>query len=112
MSTQFLTWLTTYILIILAELGDKTQFAVLLMTSNNAKRKWIVLTASSLALVLCVIVEVTLGVKLARYVGPYLINRVAGVIFLLMGTATLVQTLDISLRIRIRRPEQACLEEK
>lgn len=111
MSIQFITWLTTYILIVLAELGDKTQMAVLLFTSNNPTRRWMVLAASSVALILCVTIEVTIGVKLAKYVGPYIINRVAGVIFLLMGIATLVQTLDISVRVRIRKPERACLED-
>lgn len=112
MSIQFLTWLTTYILIVLAELGDKTQVAVLLITSNNPGRRWMVLGASALALVLCVTVEVTIGVALAQYIGPAMINRVAGVIFLLIGIATLIQTLDISVHIRIREPERACLEER
>lgn len=112
MSIQFLTWLTTYILILLAELGDKTQVAVLLITSNNPTRRWMVLGASTLALVLCVTVEVTVGVALAKHIGPSIINRVAGVIFLLMGIATLIQTLDISIRVQLRKTEQACLEER
>ena len=105
MSVQFLTWLTTYILIVLAELGDKTQVAVLLITSNNPRRRWMVLGASALALVFCVTVEVTVGVALAQYIGPAAINRVAGVIFLLMGLATLIQILDISVQVKIRKPE-------
>jgi putative Ca2+/H+ antiporter (TMEM165/GDT1 family) len=66
MSIQFLTWLSTYIIIVLCELGDKTQVAVLLFTSNNPRKKWTVFIASALALVLCVIVEVTAGVSVAR----------------------------------------------
>jgi putative Ca2+/H+ antiporter (TMEM165/GDT1 family) len=112
MSIKFLTWLTTYILIVLAELGDKTQVAVLLITSNNPTRRWLVLGASCLALILCVTVEVTVGVVLARYIGPAIINRVAGVIFLLLGIATLMQTLDISDRIHLRKSEPACVEER
>lgn len=111
MSIQFLTWLTTYILIILAELGDKTQMAVLLITSNNPAKKWLVLAASALALVVCVTVEVTVGVALAQYVGPYIINRVAGVIFVLIGLIMLLQTFEVSIQIRLKQPKRPCLDE-
>jgi putative Ca2+/H+ antiporter (TMEM165/GDT1 family) len=85
MSLQLLTWISTYLIVILCELGDKTQVAVLLLTSNNPRRRWIIFGASSLALVLCVTLEVTIGMTLARYIGPALINRFAGAIFLLLG---------------------------
>jgi len=91
MSLQFITWLTTYIFIILCELGDKTQMAVLLLTSNNPTRRWLVFGASALALTLCVLIEVTVGVTLAKYIGPQVINRFTGVIFIAIGLVTLVQ---------------------
>ena len=70
MSTELLTWLSTYIIIIICEMGDKTQLAVLLLTSNNPRQRWYIFAASSLALMLCVLVEVTVGLTLARYIGP------------------------------------------
>ena len=85
MSVKLLTWISTYIIIILCELGDKTQLAVLLMTSNNPGRRWSIFLASALALSCCVLVEVTVGVTLAGYLGPHIINRLAGGIFLVMG---------------------------
>lgn len=91
MSIKLLTWLTTYIIIVLCELGDKTQLAVLLFTSNKPGKRWTIFFASALALILCVLVEVTIGVALARHITPAIINRVAGVVFLGLGFTALYQ---------------------
>lgn len=93
MSIKLLTWLTTYIVIILCELGDKTQLAVLLFTSNKPGKRWTIFFASALALTLCVLVEVTVGVALARQITPSIINRVAGFVFLALGVSALYQLL-------------------
>lgn len=92
MSIELLTWLSTYLLIILAELGDKTQVAVLLFTSNNPSQRWTVLLASALALILCVTIEVTIGLTLAKYLGPQMINKIAGIIFLIISLLTFYKT--------------------
>lgn len=101
MSIEFLTLLTTYAIIILCELGDKTQLAVLLITSSNPDKKWRIFIASALALVLCVIIEVTIGLSLARYLGPDKINRLAGVVFLILG----LYVLFISIKTGDKREE-------
>ncbi len=106
MSIKFLTWLTTYAIIVLCELGDKTQLAVLLITSNNPRRKWMIFTASALALVLCVIIEVTVGVTLARFIGPDKINKLAGVIFLILGLYALLTSIKTG-----NKPVQSLSEE-
>lgn len=93
MSVQLLTSISTYILIILAELGDKTQMAVLLFASNNPQRRWTIFAASASALCLCVLIEVTVGVTLARHIAPSLINKIAGGVFLVIGLITLVKNL-------------------
>lgn len=90
---KLLTTLTTYIIIILAELGDKTQVATLIFASNNPSRRWQVYSASALALVACVVIEVTIGATLARHISPALINRIAGVVFLGVGLVSLVGVL-------------------
>lgn len=97
--SKLLTTLSTYIIIILAELGDKTQIATLAFASNNPTRRWQVYGASSLALVLCVAIEVTIGAALARHISPALINRIAGIVFLAVGVVSLVGAL--------RRPASA-----
>ncbi|MHB8916860.1 MAG: TMEM165/GDT1 family protein [Desulfocucumaceae bacterium] len=99
MSMEFATWITTYILIVLCELGDKTQVAVLLITSNNPKKRWLVFAASALALTMCVTIEVTVGVTLAKYIGTAVINRATGVIFLIIGAITLAQYFKVTEKI-------------
>lgn len=96
MSIELLTLISTYLLIILAELGDKTQVAVLLFTSNNPSQRWTILMASALALILCVTIEVTVGVTLAKHLGPQVINKITGAIFLVIGLLTLYQTVTSS----------------
>lgn len=107
MSLKILTFLTTYILIVLCELGDKTQVAVLLFTSNNPGRRWLVFGASALALLLCVAIEVTVGVTLAKYAGPAIINRVTGVIFLIIGAITLTRHFKIGERLSVKKQRSA-----
>lgn len=107
MSAKLLTWLTTYILIVLCELGDKTQVAVLLITSNNPSRRWLIFAASAVALTLCVLIEVTVGVTLARYISPAIINRATGVVFLLIGLATLGQHFKIGEKLGFGGSRQA-----
>ncbi|MDD2585017.1 MAG: TMEM165/GDT1 family protein [Syntrophomonadaceae bacterium] len=111
MSTKLVTLLTTYLVIILCELGDKTQVAVLLFTSNNPGKRWTIFAASALALTLCVIVEVTVGVTLARYIGPALINKCAGLIFLSLGIFTLLKTFNLGEKIGVKRRGEACAEQ-
>lgn len=109
MHTELLTALSTYLIIILAELGDKTQVAVLLITSSNPHRRWTIFAASALALFLCVLIEVTVGVTLARHIAPHVINKFAGLIFLIIGIITLVKNMNIRLserNIKERRPER------
>jgi len=72
-------------LIVLAELGDKTQLAILLVTSSHPNQRWMIFLASSLALALCVLVEVTIGATLAHYIGVGMINRISGGVFLIIG---------------------------
>ena|GEM_PF-255241 len=103
LSLKFLTWITTYALIILNELGDKTQLAVLLLASNNPTRRWLILAASAAALTACVLLEVTVGAMLARYIGPSIINKGTGVVFLLIGTITLAAQTGFVRRMRLKK---------
>jgi putative Ca2+/H+ antiporter (TMEM165/GDT1 family) len=90
-SLKILTWLTTFLLIVICELGDKTQVAVLCITSNSPSRRWYVFIGSALALCLCVLIEVTVGVALAKIISPAIINRATGVVFLILGSVIVTQ---------------------
>ncbi|MHB1419933.1 MAG: TMEM165/GDT1 family protein [Bacillota bacterium] len=107
---ELLTYVTTYLLIVLTELGDKTQLATLLLASNNPEKRWLVWGASSIALVLCVVIEVTVGSVLARYIQPSMINRITGVVFLMVGVYTLVKNLGFH-RKNIKHVAQEAVTE-
>lgn len=106
MHAEIITLITTYVLIALCELGDKTQVAVLLMSSNNPGKRWLILAASFFALTSCVMIEVTVGVNLARYIGPGVFNRITGFIFLVLGGLNLVNHFRLRAKADTARPVQ------
>lgn len=83
------TLLTTFSLIFLAELGDKTQFAALCLAADS-KSLLAVFLGASLALVTSAFLAVLLGAFLARCFPPYIIKTVAGILFIVMGAVMLL----------------------
>lgn len=79
---------STFTLIFLAELGDKTQLAALAATAGT-KSTWSVFTGASLALVLSTLVAVLIGHALQRVVPPQAIKLTAGALFILFGVLLL-----------------------
>ncbi|MGE5677746.1 MAG: TMEM165/GDT1 family protein [Pseudomonadota bacterium] len=74
----------TFFLVFIAELGDKTQLATMLLSakSNSIISVFI---GSSLALVCSSFIGVFAGAYITRYVPPSYIQNAAGVLFILMG---------------------------
>lgn len=103
LSMELLTWITTFTLIILCELGDKTQVAVLLLASNNPAKRWLIMAASAAALTTCVLLEVTFGTLIARHISPGMINKGTGVVFLLIGIITLAGQAGVIHKARIKK---------
>jgi len=87
---DFKLFLATFASIFLAELGDKTQLATLSLSAGSPRR-WTVFLASSLALVATSAIAVLGGEALARVVPPNLIQRAAGVLFVVIGVVFLVK---------------------
>lgn len=108
---EWLTWITTYTLIILAELGDKTQVATLILASNNPGRRWLIFGAAACALSLCVLVEVTLGATIARFISQQVINQLAGLTFLVIGIITLVRQFSVKEMDLLRDPTKGSKEK-
>lgn len=75
---------STFSLVLLAELGDKTQLATLTLAASGRSRLSVFL-GSALALVLTSAIAVLAGEAVARVVPGVWIRRVAGVGFLAMG---------------------------
>ena len=76
--------LSTFGLVFLAELGDKTQLATMSL-SAGAPSRLAVFLGSAGALVLTSALAVLLGGAIARVVPEIWIHRVAGVGFIVMG---------------------------
>lgn len=80
--------LTTFGVIFLAEMGDKTQIAAMTMAAEK-KRPWQVFIAASLALTAVSAIGVIAGSLLGNYLPLEWIKRGAGVIFIIIGVLVL-----------------------
>ncbi len=78
-------FLSTFLLIFLAELGDKTQLAALTRTAAADGSKWTVFLAASAALVLSTLIAVLIGEGLSKLMPPRMIKSAAGVLFIVFG---------------------------
>ncbi len=78
-----LLW-STFALLFMAELGDKTQLAVI-FTSANSDRPWIVFLGAALALVTVTLIGTLAGQVIARFVSPDLLRKGAAGLFVVMG---------------------------
>ena len=72
-----LLW-STFALLFVAELGDKTQLAVIL-TSARSDRPWTVFLGAALALITVTLIGTLAGQVIARFVSPDLLRKAAGV---------------------------------
>ncbi len=80
-------FLTTFGTIFLAELGDKTQLATIMMTSKT-KLPLSVFTGASLALCLATLAGVLLGEGLIALVPQNILKKAAGSVFIAIGLWT------------------------
>ncbi|GFR35095.1 TMEM165/GDT1 family protein [Thermobrachium celere] len=76
--------ISTFITIFLAELGDKTQIATMMLAANS-KQKIVIFIGSSLALVCSSLVAVLLGDKLNRLIPAEYIQKGAAIAFITVG---------------------------
>ena len=83
-------FLVTFFAVFLAELGDKTQLATLSFAAGNRHALLLVFAASSLALVSTSAIGVVAGGALAKWLHPKYIKIAAGILFILIGLATLL----------------------
>ena len=76
---------TVFVTVFLAELGDKTQIATLLLASDERHSRWTVFAGAAGALVASAALGVLGGALLRRWLDPRLLSAVAGVLFLSLG---------------------------
>jgi Ca2+/H+ antiporter, TMEM165/GDT1 family len=81
---DFRVILTTFGIIFLAEMGDKTQLAAMTMAAQT-KRPWAVFIGSSLALAAVSALGVVVGSLIGDYVPLEWVKRGAAVAFIIIG---------------------------
>ena len=80
---------TTFGIIFLAEMGDKTQLVAITMAAEK-KRPWEVFLGASLALAVVSAVGIIVGTALGQYLPIEWIKRVAGAAFVIIGVLILI----------------------
>lgn len=82
-------FLTTFGVIFLAEMGDKTQLAAMTMSAQT-KRPWAVFIGSALALTAVSAIGVVVGSVVGNYIPLIWIKRAAAVAFIVIGVLILM----------------------
>lgn len=82
-------FLTTFGVIFLAEMGDKTQLAAMTMVAQS-KKPWAVFIGASLALVFVSAIGVVVGAALGHYLPIIWIKRAAALAFIVIGVLILI----------------------
>ena len=82
-------FLTTFGVIFLAEMGDKTQLAAMTMAAQS-KKPWAVFIAAALALTAVSAIGVVVGSVVGEYVPLIWVKRVAALSFIIIGILILL----------------------
>ena len=81
--------ITTFGVIFLAEMGDKTQLAAMTLSAQT-KRPWAVLVGASLALACVSAIGIVVGGVLSQYLPLEWIKRAAAIAFIVIGALILL----------------------
>ena len=82
-------FLTVFVSVFIAELGDKTQLATMLFASDSSVSKYTVFLAASAALILATAIGVLAGSVFSEYINEKYLTYIAGCSFVLIGCFTL-----------------------
>jgi Ca2+/H+ antiporter, TMEM165/GDT1 family len=86
---DFKTLFTTFGMIFLAELGDKTQLATFAFSANSSSRLAVFLGSAG-ALVLTSLLGVVFGAVVHKLVPPQMIKTGAAILFIILGLWMLI----------------------
>jgi Ca2+/H+ antiporter, TMEM165/GDT1 family len=86
-------WLSTFLTIFLAEMGDKTQLATMLMSAQSTSPLSVLLGAS-LALIATSLLGVTVGRWLSRTVPPAVLDTLAAMLMILIAILLLGEAIE------------------
>ena len=83
---------TTFVMLLIAELGDKTQLAVVCQAAKFQK-PWLVWLGAGLALIVVSGIGVAVGQVCGQFLPREIISRVAGGIFIVMGVLMILKVI-------------------
>ncbi len=81
-------FMATLLAFFLAEMGDKTQVATVALTAQY-QSFFMVVAGTTVGMLIANVPAVLLGERMARAIPPTLVHRLAAVLFLILGVATL-----------------------
>lgn len=84
-------FITAFVTVFLAELGDKTQIATLLFAADKEHSKLLIFFAAASALVLTSAIGVLFGGMLSNYLDEKTLKMIGGFGFLAVGLWTLLR---------------------
>jgi putative Ca2+/H+ antiporter (TMEM165/GDT1 family) len=82
---NFKVLLAVFSTVFIAELGDKTQLATLLLAADRQMNRVAVFVAASCALVLACLLAVLIGAQISRWVSPRTLKIIGGIGFIGLG---------------------------
>lgn len=82
-------FLTIFVSVFIAELGDKTQLATMLFAADKEVSKYTVFFAASAALIVASALGVLAGSFMSEYINEKYLHYVAGIGFIAIGAFTL-----------------------
>ncbi len=83
-------FVTVFVTIFLAELGDKTQLATFVFAAKS-ENFWIVFVGAAFALIMATLAGAFLGVYIGKWIPHHFIRIGGGVLFILMGILILLK---------------------
>lgn len=78
-------FITVFLTVFLAELGDKTQLATVLFAADGERNRWLVFFAAGGALIASTGIAILLGLAAERWLGVFPLKLIAGIGFVLIG---------------------------
>jgi putative Ca2+/H+ antiporter (TMEM165/GDT1 family) len=82
-------FITIFVSVFIAELGDKTQLTTMLFASDKAVNKYTVFFAASAALIAASAIGVLAGALVAEHINERYLRYIAGIGFIGIGIFTL-----------------------
>jgi len=88
---KFGVFLTTFIAFFIAEMGDKTQIATVMLAARYAEVAWVV-AGTTLGMMIANVPAVLLGEGVAKRVPLKLVHSIAAAIFAILGVLAILNT--------------------